>query len=98
MKSNFDYKVIKSDSITESIPEHYKRPFHAYHEGNLSWDTAFEAKRASCFVGARNFPQYGSYGKDAFCKAFNTGLKRAGANIPKDAKILDIYNNKSYSF
>jgi hypothetical protein len=43
-----------------SVPEYYKRAFHAYEEGNLSWKAALEVEIASCSVGARNFPQYGS--------------------------------------
>lgn len=31
-------------------PEYYKKPFHAYADGNLSYDAAFEQELAVCVV------------------------------------------------
>ena len=85
-----NYKKTSIDDDNYSVPEYYKRAFHAYEEGNLSWDAALEVEIASCSVGARNFPQYGSQGEDAFRGAFESALKQAGAVVPSDAKILDM--------
>lgn len=76
---NDDHDV--ETDITE-VPDYYKRAFHAYEMGNLSWEAAYEVEIASCAVGARNFPQYGSKGEDAFRGAFTSALLEAGAHIP----------------
>jgi len=73
-----------------SVPEYYKSAFHAYEEGNLSWDAAWEVEIASCSVGARNFPKYGASGEDAFRGAFTSALNEAGATVPENGKILDL--------
>ncbi len=43
-----------------SYPSYYRQAFHAYEDGNLSWDAALEVEIASAAVGARNFPSYGA--------------------------------------
>jgi ubiquinone/menaquinone biosynthesis C-methylase UbiE len=73
-----------------SVPEYYRRAFHAYEDGNLCWDAALEVEIASCAVGARNFPQYGSNGEAAFRGAFASALEEAGAIVPEKGKILDM--------
>jgi ubiquinone/menaquinone biosynthesis C-methylase UbiE len=65
------------------IPSYYRQPFHAYRDGNLNWEAAWEAEIASAAVGARNFPAYGSKGEDAFRRSFQICLqKELGAHIP----------------
>lgn len=76
-------------SIIET-PSYYQNSFHAYEEGNLCWDAAMEVEIASCSVGARNFPQYGSQGEEFFRGSFEKGLFDAGASVPKGARILDM--------
>lgn len=70
------------ESSASSIPPYYQKPFHAYETGNLSWEAAFEVEIASAAVGARNFPEYGSKGEDAFRGAFESALIEAGASVP----------------
>ena len=64
------------------IPSYYETSFHAYETGNLNWDAAFEVEIASAAVGARNFPEYGSKGEDAFRAAFEAALIEGGATVP----------------
>jgi SAM-dependent methyltransferase len=65
------------------IPSYYCQPFHAYRNGNLNWEAAWEAEIASAAVGARNFPTYGSKGEDAFRRSFQICLQEElGATIP----------------
>jgi len=71
-----------SSSSTTTIPSYYQKSFHAYETGNLSWEAAFEVEIASAAVGARNFPQYGSKGEDAFRGAFESALTEGGASVP----------------
>ena len=80
----------QQQSLTTSLdkiitPSYYQRPFHAYEDGNLSWEAAYEVELASCAVGARNFPLYGYRGEDAFRNAFANALQtEAGAVTDKD--------------
>jgi len=86
---------IKSNTVITNIqdcnvPDYYRREFHAYDDGNLCWEAAWEVEIASCSVGARNFPQYGCRGEDAFRGAFDSALEEAGAVVPAKGKILDM--------
>ena len=72
-----------------SVPEYYKQPFHAYEEGNLCWDAAWEGEIASRAVGARNFPDYGADGEAAFRGAFDEALQSIGASCPEGGAVLD---------
>lgn len=38
-------------------PDYYKMPFHAYEEGNLCWQAAFEASSATQAIGLRVWPK-----------------------------------------
>ena len=71
-------------------PDYYRQAFHAYPQGNLCWEAAWEVEIASCAVGARNFPQYGSHGEDAFRGAFESALREAGAYVPSAANMIDL--------
>jgi SAM-dependent methyltransferase len=77
---------------TTHVPEYYKRPFHAYEDGNLCWKAAMEQEIASAAVGARNFPKFGSQGEDAFRASFDRALIQAGATKPDmdDAIVVDL--------
>ena len=75
---------------TSHIPSYYRKPFHAYHEGNLSWDAAFEAELASCAVGARNVPLEGKNGENAFRTMFEVALEQAGATLSSNGVIVDL--------
>ena len=62
-------------------PEYYRRSFHAYEDGNLSYDAAIEQELASRSIGARNFPAHGERGEDVFRDAFDIGLRKLGARV-----------------
>mmetsp|Transcript_29371 Transcript_29371/g.43121 ORF Transcript_29371/g.43121 Transcript_29371/m.43121 type:complete len:390 (-) Transcript_29371:106-1275(-) len=83
-------EILHNNEIDENeYPAYYKRPFHAYENGNLCWDAAFEQEIASRAVGARNFPTYGEKGEDAFRSAFDEALFSLGAKCPSGGTILD---------
>lgn len=88
LKENANLRDI-SESEYE-IPSYYQQAFHAYEEGNLCWDAALEVEIASCSVGARNFPQYGSKGEEAFRGAFESALNQAGVKVPVGGSIVDM--------
>lgn len=68
-------------SADVAIPEYYRRPFHAYEEGNLCWAAAWEQELAGKAVGARNFPAFGAKGEEAFRGAFDEVLSRRRAAL-----------------
>jgi len=80
------------DQIASDVdyPEYYLKPFHAYEEGNVNWDAAWEQELAGRAVGARNFPEHGPNGEDAFRSAFDTALDELGAAVPRDSTIVDM--------
>lgn len=47
------YEQIKDTTLAESYPDYYLKPFHAYSEGNLCWQAAFEAESATYAMGLR---------------------------------------------
>lgn len=79
-------ETVRAESY--SYPSYYHQPFHAYPEGNLCWEAALEAEIASAAVGARNFPQYGAQGEEAFRGAFVGALDEAGATLPSEATCI----------
>jgi ubiquinone/menaquinone biosynthesis C-methylase UbiE len=71
-------------------PKYYTREFHAYQDGNLSWNAAMEQELASRAVGARNFPAYGSDGEDAFRGSFESAILSLGGSCPRGGVICDL--------
>ena len=87
IKTQGPWKV--EDSSDVPIPEYYRQPFHAYEEGNLCWDAAWEGEIASRAVGARNFPDGGADGELLFRGAFDEALDELGADCPDDGVVVD---------
>ncbi|OUL21202.1 SAM-dependent methyltransferase [Nostoc sp. T09] len=62
-----NYEALKSSGVTQQLvqvtnpdvvyPDYYKVPFHAYTEGNLCWDAAFETESATYSMALRVWPQ-----------------------------------------
>ncbi|EJK77418.1 hypothetical protein THAOC_00753 [Thalassiosira oceanica] len=77
---NDEHRRVEVESEAE-YPEYYRRSFHAYEDGNLSYDAAIEQELASRSIGARNFPAYGERGEDVFRDAFDIGLSKLGAQV-----------------
>ena len=84
------------DSQHDNIqyPDYYRKSFHAYSDGKMSYDAAFEQELASRSIGARNFPKYSSGGEDVFRGAFDQALSKMGTGINcidngEDAVIVD---------
>jgi len=75
---------------TPHYPEYYKKEFHAYQDGNLSWNAAIEQELASRAVGARNFPSLGTDGEDAFRSSFEQAILRLGGAVPPGGIIVDL--------
>ncbi|BAY09485.1 class I SAM-dependent methyltransferase [Calothrix sp. NIES-2098] len=62
-----NYEALKSSGVTQQLvqvtnpdvvyPDYYKVPFHAYSEGNLCWDAAFETESATYAMALRVWPK-----------------------------------------
>ncbi|MUG91302.1 methyltransferase domain-containing protein [Scytonema sp. UIC 10036] len=62
-----NYEALKSSSVKQQLakvtnpdvvyPDYYKVPFHAYTEGNLCWDAAFETESATYSMALRVWPK-----------------------------------------
>mmetsp|Transcript_38279 Transcript_38279/g.114599 ORF Transcript_38279/g.114599 Transcript_38279/m.114599 type:complete len:477 (+) Transcript_38279:60-1490(+) len=89
IKARGPWRLSEDDSAV-AIPEYYRRPFHAYEQGNLCWDAAWEGEIASRAVGARNFPEFGERGEEAFRGAFDEALASLGAECPAGGSLVDL--------
>eukprot|EP00978_Attheya_sp_CCMP212_P038266 scaffold187990_cov45-Attheya_sp.AAC.1 len=88
---NTQTPITEDQSITSSsYPDYYLQEFHSYEAGNLSWESAFEQELAGRAVGARNFPQRGADGEDAFREAFEAANKFLGVTVPDGGTVVDL--------
>ncbi len=71
-----------------SYPEYYLRTFHAYEEGNLSWESAFEVEVAARAVHAGIWPDAGAQGDARLRQSHYEILKGRLSQEPQD--ILDL--------
>jgi ubiquinone/menaquinone biosynthesis C-methylase UbiE len=74
-----------------TYPEYYQKPFHAYEQGNLCWDAAFEAESATYAMGLRiwrNEPLTWQTAQDRLRLSFHQILGQYSPQPVKD--ILDI--------
>ncbi|MCG6134920.1 MAG: class I SAM-dependent methyltransferase [Nostoc sp. LLA-1] len=71
-----------------SYPEYYLRPFHAYEQGDLSWQAAFELEVAANTVHAGIWPDAGAKGDAQLRQSYHNILTAQIPNPPQD--ILDL--------
>lgn len=71
-----------------TYPEYYLRPFHAYDQGNLSWDAAFEEEVAARAVHASIWPDAGINGDLKLRKSYHDIIKEQVTQEPES--ILDL--------
>ena len=85
-------KAIKP-SLKEELtyPDYYQQPFHAYEEGNLCWQAAFEAEPATYSMALRVWPQEDLSWQEAQTRLRSSFHKILGQQGPQSVnKILDI--------
>jgi ubiquinone/menaquinone biosynthesis C-methylase UbiE len=79
-----------SSSQPVQVPDYYLKKFHAYEEGNLSFEAAFEQELASVAVGVRNYPDAaGVDGENKMRNAFFDCLEDLGVCVPDQSIICD---------
>jgi SAM-dependent methyltransferase len=71
-----------------TYPDYYLTSFHAYEQGNLSWEAAMEVEVAAHAVHARIWPDAGAQGDAMLRQSFHTVLQQQITTLPK--AILDL--------
>ncbi|GAB4242942.1 MAG: class I SAM-dependent methyltransferase [Elainellaceae cyanobacterium] len=71
-----------------AYPDYYRRSFHAYEQGNLSWDAAMEVEVAAHAVHARIWDDAGAKGDAMLRQSYHSVLQQTIATPPP--AILDI--------
>lgn len=89
--------AVTDPSVT--LPDYYQRPFHAYTEGNLSWEAALEVELASRAVHATVMddanvavlPDGDEQMRDSYHAAAAALLSEAGAaGLADAARVVDL--------
>lgn len=74
-------KNIRNESPVLQTPSYYFRPFHAYADGNLCMEAAFEQEIAGKAVGVRHFPSYKAGAEEHMRSLFDIKIKQMGGLI-----------------
>jgi ubiquinone/menaquinone biosynthesis C-methylase UbiE len=77
---------VKNHHLT--YPDYYLRPFHAYEQGNMSWDAAMEVEVAAHAVHAKIWDGAGAKGDSMLRQSYHDELAKQMVIAPQD--ILDI--------
>ncbi|BAY65798.1 hypothetical protein NIES22_59050 [Calothrix brevissima NIES-22] len=96
-----NYQTLKSSGITAQItkmtnpdvvyPDYYKVPFHAYSEGNLCWDAAFETESATYSMALRVWPKENLTWEVAHARLRGSFHEVVATYAPQEVRdILDI--------
>lgn len=78
--------AIANPSLT--YPDYYLRPFHAYEQGNLSWEAATEVEVAAHAVHARIWPDAGAQGDARLRQSYHAVVQAQVSQPPQE--ILDL--------
>jgi ubiquinone/menaquinone biosynthesis C-methylase UbiE len=83
---NNELKKIQNPDLT--YPEYYLRSFHAYEQGNLNWEAAWEVEVAAYTVHAGIWPNAGANGDPQLRQSYHDIIKSKIDIQPRD--ILDL--------
>lgn len=87
LSPSWDADLAKVQNPDLVYPDYYLRTFHAYDEGNLSWEAAMEVEVAAQAVHARIWADAGAQGDAKLRQSYHDILK---AQIPDPKDILDL--------
>jgi ubiquinone/menaquinone biosynthesis C-methylase UbiE len=85
---DWDSELANVQNPQLTYPDYYVTSFHAYDEGNLSWDAALEVEVAAYAVHARIWPGAGAQGDAQLRQSYHDIVKKQLSIEPKD--ILDV--------
>lgn len=81
-----ELKKIQNPQLT--YPKYYLRSFHAYEQGNLNWQAAWEVEVAAYAVHAKIWPSAGAKGDSQLRQSYHEVVKSQVDIQPRD--ILDL--------
>lgn len=81
-----DFAAVHNPDLT--YPDYYLQPFHAYEQGNLSWEAASEVEVAARAVHARIWPEAAAQGDARLRQSYHEVLKPQIPGEPQD--IVDL--------
>lgn len=88
-----DWDAALDDLLENSaveVPDYYKKPFHAYSDGNLCWEAAWEQHLASKAVGVRNFPDDAEKGEHLLRSRYEEQMARLGVLVEEGGLVVDL--------
>lgn len=74
---NWDSEVASVQTPQLEYPEYYLRSFHAYEQGNLSWEAALEVESAAYAVHAKIWADAGAQGDSKLRQSYHDVLKKS---------------------
>lgn len=80
--------LAKVQNLKITYPDYYVNSFHAYEEGNLSWQAAFEVESAAHAVHAKIWPDFQAQGDAKLRESYHRILTSSISQPPQD--ILDL--------
>ncbi|HEY9860280.1 MAG TPA: class I SAM-dependent methyltransferase [Candidatus Obscuribacterales bacterium] len=84
----WDAELARVQNPHLSYPDYYVRSFHAYEQGNLTWEAAMEVEVAAYAVHATIWPEAGAKGDTKLRQSYLDVLKSQIPTQPQD--ILDL--------
>lgn len=85
---NWDAELSQVQNPHLQYPDYYVTSFHAYEEGNLSWQAAVEVEVAAYAVHAKIWPEVGVQGDAKLRQSYHDILKAQLPTLPQD--IVDL--------
>ena len=85
---DWEQAITQVEDSQLKYPEYYLTSFHAYDQGNLSWDAALEVESAARAVHATIWPGSGAKGDSLLRQSYHNIVKGQIFSQPKD--ILDL--------
>jgi SAM-dependent methyltransferase len=85
---DWDSELAEVQNPHLTYPDYYFRSFHAYDDGNLSWDAALEVEVAAYTVHAGIWPDAGAKGDPQLRQSYHNIVKEQITIQPQD--ILDL--------
>lgn len=85
---NWDAELAQIQNPQLTYPDYYVCSFHAYEEGNLSWEAASEVEVAAIAVHAKIWPEAGIAGDAKLRQSYHDILKEKLPQAPGD--IVDL--------
>jgi len=85
---NWDERLAQVQDPHLTYPDYYLRPFHAYEQGNLSWEAALEVEVAAYAVHSGIWPEAGAQGDAQLRARYHQVLREQLPESPRC--ILDL--------